>query len=211
MKCFLKLSAYLVVLSCALPVLANDAVDFFRAVNVDNARGVSALLARGFDPNTVDEKGQGGLYLALRSESPKVLAALLAHPAILVDAANKANETPLMMAALRGDVAAAEQLLARGGQVNRSGWTPLHYAASGPEPKLVALLLDRGALIEAHSPNRTTALMMAARYGTHDSAVLLLQRGADARVKNDAGLNAVDFAREAGREPLALQLERATR
>ena len=102
-------------------------------------------------------------------------------------------------------------LLARGGQVNRAGWTPLHYAASGPEPKLVALLLERGALIEAHSPNRTTPLMMAARYGANDSAVLLLQRGADVRVKNDAGFNAVDFARQAGREPLAAQLERSLR
>ena len=211
MKFNFKICAYLLVLVGSASAFSDDSVDFFRAVNVDNARTVSALLARGFDANSLDEKGQGALYLALRSESPKVLAALLAHPGIHVDAANKANETPLMMAALRGDVLAAEQLLARGGQVNRAGWTPLHYAASGPEPRLVALLLDRGALIEAPSPNRTTPLMMAARYGTQDSALVLLQRGADPRIKNDAGLHAADFARQAGREPLALQLERAAR
>jgi uncharacterized protein len=211
MKHTFKTWLCVVALSGAVSAFADASVDFFRAVNVDNASTVSELLARGFDPNTADEKGQVGLYLALRSESPKVLAALLAHPAIQIDATNKANETPLMMAALRGDMAGAQLLLARGGQVNRSGWTPLHYAASGPEPKLVALLLEKGALIEAPSPNRTTALMMAARYGAHDSALLLLQRGADARAKNDAGLNAADFARLAGREPLAAQIERAVR
>ena len=190
---------------------AGSFEDFFRAVNVDNVGSVNELLARGFDPNTPDDKGQVALYLALRDDSPKVIAALLAHPQIKVDAPNTVNETPVMMAALRGRVDWTQRLLERGAAVNRSGWTPLHYAATGPEPKVVALLLGRGAQIEALSPNRTTPLMMASRYGPEDAVNLLLAAGASLQARNDQGLNAADFARLGAREALAARLSAATR
>jgi uncharacterized protein len=188
---------------------ADVAVSFFRAVNIDNSRSVRELLAAGFDPNTADPRGQRPLYLALRDESVQVAALLLAHPALNVDATNEANETPLMMAALKGQLDWAQRLIERGAAVNRSGWTPLHYAASGPEPRMLALLLERGASIEAPSPNRTTALMMAARYGDERAVELLLARGADPRARNDLGLNAADFAQRGGRESLAERLKKA--
>ena len=170
-------------------------------------RSVSQILERGFDPNSPNNKGQVGLYLALRDDSPQVAAVLLASPRLKVDAANLAGETPLMMAALRGNLEWTQRLIDRGAQVNRDGWTPLHYAASGPEPKVVSLLLDRGALIDALAPNKSTALMMAAGYGALDSTPLLLMRGANPRLRNDAGLNAADFARTADREKLAERLD----
>jgi len=40
-----------------------------------------------------------------------------------------------MMAALRGSLEWTQRLIERGAAINRDGWTPLHYAASGPEPK----------------------------------------------------------------------------
>lgn len=180
--------------------------DFFRYVNVDNASGVRQLLKEGFDPNTLSEKGQVGLYLALRDGSPKVVDVLLSQPGIQLDAVNAAGETPLMMAALRGELESARRLIDRGALVKRSGWTPLHYAASGPDPKLVALLLERGAELEARSPNLTTPLMMASRYGPEEAVDLLLARGASKVLRNDQGLNAVDFARLGGRESLAARL-----
>jgi ankyrin repeat protein len=209
-QCF-KYLVYLVVLTGHVGANAGAYEDFFRAINQDDARTVTGLLQRGFDPNAPDERGQVALFLALRDGSLQVATALLAHPELKVDAQNTATETPLMMAALRGNLEWAQRLLERGALVNRQGWTPLHYAASGPEPKIVALLLDRGAQIEAPSPNRTTPLMMAAKYGAIDSAELLLARGADARLRNDVGLNAADFARQAGRDALAAKLEGAAR
>ena len=164
------------------------------------------LLAQGFDPNTLNEKGQVGLYLALRDDSPKVVAALLADPKTKVDISNGANETPLMMAALRGKTDWAQRLLERGAALNRAGWTPLHYAATGPEPKLVTLLLARGAHIEALSPNLTTPLMMASRYGPEEAVNVLLAAGANPKAANDQGLKAADFARLGGREALAKRL-----
>jgi ankyrin repeat protein len=182
-------------------------VDFFRAVDRDDAGTVTQLLAQGFDPNSRDERGQTALHLALRDHSPKVAEALWKHPGLDVNAHNAADETPLMMAALRGQLEWARRLIDRGAALHQEGWSPVHYAATGPEPKLVALLLDRGAPIDALSPNRTTPLMMAAGYGAEGSVDLLLARGADPRRRNDRGLDAAAFARQAGREFVMQRLE----
>ena len=200
---------YLVYLVLALTLSsahADNLVDFFRAVHLDDVRAVQRLLNEGLNPNSLDEKGQPGLFVAMRDDATKVAAALLAHPKINVDLANASDETPLMMAALRGNLGLAEQLIARGAAVNRSGWTPLHYACTGPQTSMAALLLQRGAAIEALSPNRSTPLMMAARYGPESSVELLLARGAKLQARNDADMAAVDFATSAGRESLARRL-----
>ena len=207
MKYCIKFLLYLSALAGFSISQAGVYEDFFKAVELDLPRSVSQILERGFDPNSPNNKGQVGLYLALRDDSPQVAAVLLASPRLKVDAANLAGETPLMMAALRGNLEWTQRLIDRGAQVNRDGWTPLHYAASGPEPKVVSLLLDRGALIDALAPNKSTALMMAAGYGALDSTPLLLMRGANPRLRNDAGLNAADFARTADREKLAERLD----
>jgi ankyrin repeat protein len=207
----LKCIFYTIVLSGFSAAHADAYVDFFRAVNVDDVRTVNDLLSRGFDPNAPNTKGQPALVQALRDDSPKVAAALLAHPGIKVDGTTAAGETPLMMAAILGKLDWMQKLLDRGAQIERQGWTPLHYAASGPEPKAVALLLDRGAAIDAPSPNRSTPVMMAARYGSEDAALLLVARGANLALRNDQGLGAVDFARAAGRDSLAKRLETPAR
>lgn len=211
MKRYFKYLIYLFVVFGVSASYAGSYEDFFSALERDDARTVSQLLARGFDPNSPDPTGQVGLFLALRSESAQLVAVLLAHPDIKVDAANRADETPLMMAALRGDLKSAQRLVEKGAQINRGGWTPLHYAASGPGTPVVAWLLERGARIDAPSPSLSTPLMMAAGYGAIDSATLLVQRGADARLRNDAGLTAADFALRAGRGVLAKALEQGAR
>lgn len=209
---YLRFALYLVVVIWFSTAKAGAYEDFFRAVSVDNAGGVTELLQRGFDPNSRSEQGQTALYLSIRDGSPKVLEALLASPATQIDATNAAGETPLMMAALRGRVDWAQLLLDRGAKIALPGWTPLHYAATGEKGEpAVRLLLDRGAAIDARSPNGSTALMMAARYGSEASVKLLLTRGADPRLRNQREMSAADFARSAGREPLAQSLEQAGR
>ncbi len=206
MKFLLKLIVYLFVgISVFSPAWAQS-IEFFRALEIDNDRTVGRLLAAGLDPNTRDERGQVGLYVALRAGSAKCATLLYAHPAISIDEANPVGETPLMMAALRGNLEWTAKLAQRGARINRDGWSPLLYAASGPEPKVVAWLLEHGADVESRAPNGTTPLMMAARYGAEPSVDLLLARGADRKRRNDQGLDAAAFARLGGREPLAARL-----
>ncbi|MCU0969531.1 MAG: ankyrin repeat domain-containing protein [Rubrivivax sp.] len=193
----------------SFPAFADAYQDFFRALARDDARTVGSLLSRGFDPNARSEKGQGALHLALQEGSLQVAAALIAAPSARIDEPNASGETPLMIALLHGHLDAAQALLARGAAVTREGWAPLHYAAAGPEPRAVALMLGRGAPIDARAPNGSTALMMAASYGAIDSAEMLLARGADARLRNGEGLDAADFARQAGRDRLAERLRAA--
>lgn len=190
---------------------AGSYEDWFTAIERDDAGTVESLLRRGFDPNTRDPQGQVGLYLALRAESSKVADVLLREPTTQADAANASQETPLMMAALRGRLDWCKRLVARGAGTDRTGWTPLHYAATGPGADVVEWLLAQRARIDARSPNGTTPLMMAAGYGTESAADTLLKRGADATLRNDKGLSAADFARSVGRDKLAARLERGGR
>ena len=216
-KHWLKIGAYLSVgllISCAS---ASPVVDFFRALNVDNADAVSALLQQGFDPNTADDRGELPLYLAAREGSGKVLATLLADPRTQVDARNAKGETALMMAALRGRVDWLHALVARGAVPTAPAgagraWTALHYAVSADvEFAAAQWLLARGASINARSPNGSTPLMMAARYGQDAVARQLVAQGADVGLANDLGMKASDFARSAGRESLADWLQTAAR
>ena len=190
---------------------AGSFEDFFKALSLDDASTVARLVQRGFDVNARDERGQPALLLAMHEGSFKVAEGLLGNPQLEVDAANAVGETALMIAALKGHLDAARRLLERGARPERNGWNPLHYAATGPNPAVVKLLLERGVAIDARSPNGSTALMMAARYGTEDAVKILLAGGANARLRNDLGLQAGDFARSAGRESLAAALDTASR
>lgn len=212
-KLFLKIIAQLAVASAfstasiAQAPSADEA--FFRAVANDDASTMSTLFLRGTDPNVRDAKGQLALVLALQAGNERALDQLVSHPDIKIDLANGSGETPLMMAALRGQLGWMQKLLARGAQVQRPGWAPLHYAAAGPSLAAVQLLAERGAALNAPSPNGTTPLMMAARYGSEDSARWLLKQGADATLRNEQQLQAADFARATGRDSLAAELLRA--
>jgi ankyrin repeat protein len=188
---------------------ASSYADFFSAVANDRPDVVQSLLQRGFDPDTRDEQGQVGLFLALRAGSLKVAQVLLDYPKTDIEVANEAGETPLMMAALRDQPDFVRQLIARGASVNRSGWTPLHYAATSPGVAAMDLLLAKGAAIDARSPNGTTPLMMACRYGPEAAVDLLLARGADAKGRNERAMTAADFARSSGRNFLVERLDRA--
>jgi uncharacterized protein len=211
MRNYIRFIVYLAVTVCLSSARADSYVDFFRALQIDNDSTVAELLQRGFDPNSRNEKGQPALLLTMRDEAFKSAALLLAQPQLEVDATNAAKETALMMAAIKGHTAWCARLIERGAKVNREGWSPLHYAATGPRSEAVALLLDRGATIDSRAPNGNTPLMMAARYGTEDSVRLLLARGADLRLRNDRQLDAAALARADGREWLAEILERAAR
>jgi ankyrin repeat protein len=187
---------------------------FITAVQRDDLRTVQALAARGLDMNSITPDLQPPLVLALTRDSLRVAEFLVQHPTTDLNATNTAGEDALMVAALRGHLSIVQQLLTRNAQVNRSGWAPLHYGAShagGVALPIVRLLLEHHAYIDAASPNASTPLMMAARYGQSSVVELLLEEGADPSLRNQQGLDAVDFALQAGRDALANHIAKAIR
>lgn len=190
---------YLVVFQCVSYVHAGSFEDFFKAVADDRPQTVMQLLERGFDPNTVDENGQAAVLVAQARESYKVLDQLILWPDTRVEVRNSADESVLMLAAIKGQLSRCQVLIERGADVNKTGWTPLHYAATGGHVEVIRLLLEHHAYIDAGSPNGSTPLMMAARYGNASAVKLLLEEGADPSLKNEQGMNAWDFADGVGR------------
>lgn len=196
---YIKYSFYLIVLFCIFNSNAGSYDDFFSAIQRDDPTLVAELLKRGFDANTRDPKGQHGLYLAIKEPSPKAAAVLINWPKTDVEARNTSDESPLMLASLRGLTDICKQIIARGGDVNKPGWAPLHYAATNGHIEIINLLLENHAYIDAASPNGSTPLMMAALYGSPSAVKLLLEAGADPMLTNALGLNAIDFAQRHGR------------
>lgn len=194
MRNYIKYAAYLIVSIGFSIAYAGSYDDFFVAIKRDSSAAVIALLERGFDPNTLNPQGEYGLILALRERSLKVAEVLIANPATRVEVRTTEDESPLMLAALRGYAAVCQQLLERDADVNKPGWTPLHYAATGGHDDIIQILLDHDAYVDAASPNGSTPLMMAAMYGSSSAVRLLLEAGADPTLKNDLGLTAIDFA-----------------
>jgi len=166
-----------------------------KAVTFDDVREVKALIDKGISPNQKDPKGMPILMLAIQEKSMKTVDYLINIKGIDLNQTNITNETPLMFAALYGMLPEVKTLVnQKEVQVNRSGWTPLHYACTNGHLDIAQFLVDKGATVDAPSPNGTTPIMMAIRAGNIQLVKLLLDRGADIRIRNQQGFSAIDVA-----------------
>lgn len=190
------------------PVAHADTVpaNWWVYVHNDKASDLKALLAKGADPNVRYTNGQPALMRAVVDGAWKVFDVLAADPRTDVNAVNPANETALMYLAVAGETERARKLIARGAQVNRLGWTPLHYAASKAQMDTAKLLLANKAMVNAPSPEGTTPIMMAGFSGRMYMVQLLLDAGADITTRNLKGQNASDWAYAAKRNELGAEL-----
>jgi uncharacterized protein len=211
MRKYFRFFFYLAVLLSVFSARAGSYEDFFQAVTRDDAAGISGLLRRGFDANALDPKGRPGLFIALMDGSLKVAEVLVDFPKTNVEWRSPQDESPLMIASLKGNTALVRKLIARDADVNKPGWTPLHYAATGGHVDVIQVLLDENAYIDAESPNKSTPLMMAAKYGNLEAVKLLLESGADPRLRNQLGLTAIDFAHQGNRSDAAEAIAAAIR
>ena len=190
------LSLFFVLLSLSA-VHAGDGSSFFRAVEMDRPDLAERYLKSGGDPNLVDPvRGKTALVIAVEENSMRVFNLLVNTKGVDLNRRAQNGNTPLMVAAWIPNVAAAKILVDKGAHIDGTGWTALHYAAASGSMEIASLLLQRGAKVDALAPNRTTPLMMAARGGHAKMARLLLDNGADATLRNEWGMGAVDFARD---------------
>lgn len=108
---------------------------------------------------------------------------------------NHEGVTALMNAVSIGCVENVQVLLLSKADTNiadHSGKTALHYALYNE--KILALLIDFGAHVDAKNKQGMTALMINAREGRADAVKILLDNEADIDQKNNQGYTAFDFA-----------------
>ena len=148
------------------PIPSDDEV--IMAVNAGEIRQLKTLLSRGADPNAVNGNADSALGIAV----------------------------------LHGELGMIHLLVRYGAdldQRNACGVTVLHLAVSsslqGIGPKICNYLLDHGADVNASNSYGWTPLMRAVADDQFHIAKLLIERGADATLRNSNGERALDLLR----------------
>jgi ankyrin repeat protein len=90
---------------------------------------------------------------------------------------------------------------------NSKRQTPLFVAAAKGNTKLASMLLEWSPNIETRDENERTALHIAAGLGHGEVVRLLLEKGADREAKDTKGMKPVDYARKFGAKETARLLE----
>jgi uncharacterized protein len=209
------LFAGLLLMGVSVSTWAQQSMDrqlqsFLLAVKANDFSFISRMDRLGLGPQTRDALGNNLLMLAIREGSPQMALLLLEEPQWrskeILAYENQIGESAVMLAALAGQNQVLSRLIALGAEVNREGWSALHYAATSGHLATIELLLEHHAFIDAESPNKTTPLMMAARFNHASAVKALLKAGADPTVVNDAGMSARDYAIELQNRDLEFML-----
>jgi len=171
------------------------------AASRNDVETADILLRAGADPKVANEYGATALYAAADFADPTLTKKLLAAGADPNMALNS-GESPLMLAARQGHVATVHALLEAGANPSakeKNGLqTALMWAVAGHHSGVTKELVQYKADVNAASKTGFTALMFAAR-GDKDSAVTLLNAGADPNLKiPDWGGTALSIAATMG-------------
>lgn len=180
------------------------------AVEQGNLEIVKALIAAGADVNRALPEGETVLMTAARTGNVAVLQALLKKDARAEAHDGFYGETALIWATDADQADAVATLLDAGAGIDtRSAsaqfarrnagltrlslgeWTPLMYAARDGAMKAGALLVKRGASVNATDPDGATALVLAIINYHYDFAAMLLEHGADPNLADTTGMAAL--------------------
>ncbi len=196
----------------AQPAFARDSLQtFLLAARADDVSVVAQMPGLGLDERLRDDLGNTLLMVAIREGGERLALSLLRQPLwqqkALLEQENRLGENALMLASIKGLRPVAEALIQHGAEVNREGWTALHYAATSGHVDLIQLLTEQSAYVDAASPNGTTPIMMAVRFNHRPAAAALIAAGADPTQSNQAGLTARDYAIQNNNKDLAFWIE----
>ncbi|KAL8721991.1 MAG: hypothetical protein Q9225_001426 [Loekoesia sp. 1 TL-2023] len=156
------------------------------------------LLERGANSTASDDYKDTPLHVAAANNHIEVVKLLLEQEPF-----SDAFRSPNNSAALQSDREAVNELIEKRGLY---GTTPLHRAAEYGNIEIVALLLRRGANINAQSVYGDTPLLFALVRQHFDVATLLLDQKADMNVGDAEGYSAVHIAAERGFDDIILLL-----
>lgn len=144
------------------------------------------------------------LFMAIGQQNSAAVKELLAH-GVSANTRNSLDMSALMIASATGNVANVNALLAAGAEVNAASpfGTPVLFATQTGQSEVVRILLEKGATVAATRPDRTSALMLAARAGDPALVRLLLDRKAELNGTDIHGSTALSYAARAGKTEAA--------
>ncbi|MEM6431586.1 MAG: ankyrin repeat domain-containing protein [Deinococcota bacterium] len=181
--------------------------------NSNNLRIIRALVEAGADVRVRNNNDEFPLILAASpADDPDILAYLLETDAVSDINSTNMPRGSVLDAAIIGDNSEAkvEMLLAAGADVNLSdafGGTPLMTAAFSWKNDVISLLIEAGADVNAQSINGSTPLIAAVRPSllsdllpprpapSIETVRILLEAGADKRLRDIQGQSAFDHVR----------------
>lgn len=160
------------------------------------------LIQQGADVNLTARNGISPVAAAAYAGSDVIVESLIAHGAD-DRSADDTGKSPIVYAAARAKLDIVKRLLGRNIDVNgryQHDLTLLMWASGADEKvpeadaiEVVKYLVDAGARIDDRDARGRTALMIAAEGGRAEIVALLLARGADPSLKDQAGKRAADL------------------
>lgn len=141
-----------------------------------------------------------------KTESVKETPTEAARPLISEDTKDE-SETPLHLAAYRGDIDTLKSVLDGGADINTRNAavrTALHIAVStsGWGEPIAVELIERKANLDLQDSDGQTALHIVSKCGNFDLAELLLFKGANADIQDNQGKTALHLASEGNVEEI---------
>jgi ankyrin repeat protein len=172
---------------------------------LDNLVKKAIGLNKGFTVNARTQRGETALHWAAIYRQRQFLKLLIDQGADL-NATDIEGRTALHKAIINGDVSSVEFLLSSARRVDLKledpqRWTPLRWAAAYGQMRIVEMLLESGAEIDAQDKDGWTALRWAAQRGHKRIVELLIRKGASLEMPSSDQWTLLRWAAREGREP----------
>ncbi|MCK9506778.1 MAG: ankyrin repeat domain-containing protein [Porticoccaceae bacterium] len=173
----------------------SEQLSLIQAVDQKDLSAIKAAIGKGADMNTPGKDGVTPLFWALIKQNPEGLQLLLelgANPNVIVQLPKdfqEAGVSAMDVAARMSDSQFLKILLENGGDPNAivNDWNEpvLHRAIMYRQLDNIKLLVEHGADVNHQDKSQTTPLMLAVTATMYESALYLLQQGADPTIKSN--------------------------
>ncbi|KAL1604646.1 putative ankyrin-repeat protein [Nothophoma quercina] len=171
------------------------------AVSYNHLPIVQVLVqTKNFDVDATDGSGWTALHMACSRKDAEQIVDLLLSKDADINAKTSTGQTPLHFCASKNNLDIARTLMAQKPPAtarvkDKRGQLPLHRAAAAGNVPMMKALLDTGkSPLNATDVDGQTALHHAISEGHGDTAMLLLQRGAEFDKKDTWDKVALDYA-----------------
>jgi len=154
--------------------------ELVRAVTIQRDSLIDLCLMERVDPNGHDAQGRTPLLIATSQQDWKTARRLLDAGAA-VDLADKNGFTPVMAAAMHGDLEMFQVLLARSTNLHpekpcADGQDLLSFALDGGHPEIIKTVMQRLPMMQEWTTSTRRALSRALQAGKNDEIRLLLSK-----------------------------------